>query len=561
MRWKAIFGIIAIALTFFNLSKVVAQTEAVDLHTEKPVVRLVEEGGRIVPVVEGGAVSMGMGGVAVAKEVPVLQSLEAQLQAVVKRVDPTVVVVKDANGRVATGVLYRPDGYILTTALVDDNSDKDISEFTVQMADGETHKVQLVGSDVSTGIVVLKMDAENLSTVEFGDSDALEKGSWVMVIGNSYGMSNSISTGIVSGLNRRVNGREMFQITAPINPGMSGAPVINSDGHVVGLVASTFRRAALPQMGEAGLQYERVLKAYKSLEHQAGNKYKDSQAAYAKATEAAVEAQRQRESLALKFLESQMPDNNSDYVTKIYQLQYANATELASKLTDLFQEHEERLIDIATDKRLNSLIVSAEKSYHDAVEKLINVLDSLEPIDEVELSAQEAEIARIQRELEVKLDTQKLLLDKTKEVERNLENLRNKIHQQPFALSSEGMNFAIPINDIKYAAEQLIQHGKVNYGWLGVDAKAVPPAVRAQLELEEGHGVLIKGVTPSSPAEKAGLKRWDVVLQFGDTEVDTPKTLRRLVRRTSPGQKISINVIRKGNQLTLTLDIGTATRR
>jgi S1-C subfamily serine protease len=526
MRWKALFGIIAIAIIILYLPEVVAQ-----------------------PVkVEKADSSQGES---------ILQSLETQFKTVVKRVDPAVVVIKDKNERAATGVLYRPDGYILTTALVDYNfvpdvtiqkqkvlspevkkpritaqkkDDKDTSEFTVEMADGSTHEAKLVGSDFSIGIAMLKIDAENLPTAEFGNSDALEKGSWVMVIGNSYGMSNSISTGIVSGLNRQVDEREMFQITAPINPGMSGAPIINSDGRVVGIVASTFRRAALAP--------------------------KEAQAAYQKA----INAQQESLEQAMKSLNGQMP-NKSDYVTvtKNYQLQHANAKELASKLKDLCKKNES--ISIAPDEKLNNLVIEAGKPYHDAIEKFIEVLDKPQPVSQAELSAQEKKIAQIQRKLDVKPAVQKQKLEKTKETERNLKEMRYKFSEEPFTLSSEGMNFAIPINDIKHAAEQLIQHGKVDYGWLGVNAKAVPPAVQVQLGLEKGHGVLIESVVSSSPAEKAGLKQWDVILHFDDTEVNTPKTLQHLVRRTQPGQKASIKIIREGKPLTLTLELGTAKHR
>jgi len=543
MRWKTVIGIIAITLTFFNLPLVAQSVKLEKTDT-----------------------SQGKS---------ILQSLEAQLTSVVKRIEPAVVGVKNAQGQVATGVLYRSDGYLLTTALVDSNSAVDMnvsraqtlvnilrrtkvdkSKFTVQLADGATYDAQLVKSDVSTGISVLKINADNFPTVEFGDSDALEKGAWVMVIGNSYGMSNSISTGIVSGLNRQVNGREMFQITAPINPGMSGAPVINSDGRVVGLVASTFRRAV------STWKEELMLKAARSLEGPDADVWMQY-------------LENIPEEAAKYYAKSAYPSEgvmtsggHHSRITTVHHLQHANASELASKLTNLLQKHKGMAkgvvtVNIVPDEKTNSLIVQIEGSHADIniVGRLIQMLDKPQPASQAEL---EAMLTAIKAENDAKSAAKKVeeVRKKVERVQKNLggalEGVIDKLNQMPVALSSEGMNFAIPINDAKYAAEQLIQYGKVNYGWLGVDVKAVPPALQAQLGLEAGHGVLIKGITQKSPAEKAGLKQWDIVLRFSDTKVDTPKALQRLARRTTPGQKVSINVIRKGKPLTLALEIGTA---
>ena len=535
MRWKALIGIIAIALIIFNLPKVVAQSVEVETSRE---------------VKELGA--------------SVLHSFESRLTSVVKRVDPAVVVVKNAHGSVATGVLYRPDGYLLTTALVEPVSAVNANslrarqpvksrpktkvnktKFTIQLPDGDTYEAQFVGRDVATGIVVLKIDAVNLPVAEFGDSDKLMKGSWVMVIGNSYGMSNSISTGIVGGLDRHVNSREMFQITAPINPGMSGAPVISSDGHVVGLVASTFRR------GLSTWKEELMLQAARSL----GEVNVDVLTKY---------LENMPEEQAQTFVESMVyPAGMSGiYITKVYHLKHANAAGLESKLKNLFQKHEEISINIAPDERLNSLIISTVNHlHHDVVPNLVKMLDKPEPASQVAL---EAMLNASQAEIEAISAAQRLaeVQQRMESVQKNLggamEGMLDKLNQLPVVLSSEGMNFAIPINDVKYAAERLIEHGKVNYGWLGVNVRAVPPGMRAQLDLEKTPGVLIESVVRSSPAEKAGLKQWDIVRRFNNIEVDSPKTLQRLSRRTKPGRKVPIEVIRKGKPLKLKLEIGKA---
>jgi len=157
-----------------------------------------------------------------------------------------------------SGMIVRPDGYILTNRhvlyhpLLGDKMFKE-GQITVIVPDGgEGRKftgdqVKLVATDQLTDLAVLKIDAKNLPTVKWGNSDDLEIGEWVMAVGDPLELTGSISEGIISGKGREVEiagYAQMLQTTAIINPGNSGGPLVNLDGEVVGVnmaIASTTR--------------------------------------------------------------------------------------------------------------------------------------------------------------------------------------------------------------------------------------------------------------------------------------------------------------------------------
>jgi serine protease Do len=134
-----------------------------------------------------------------------------------------------------TGFLVTADGYILTNNhLVGDAED-----IQVQLDDGRTLKAKVVGTDPETDVAVVKIDAADLPYVELADSDTLEVGEWVLAIGNPFGLSHTVTAGIVSAKGRSRIGvadfEDFIQTDAAINFGNSGGPLLNLDGKAVGI--------------------------------------------------------------------------------------------------------------------------------------------------------------------------------------------------------------------------------------------------------------------------------------------------------------------------------------
>ena len=134
-----------------------------------------------------------------------------------------------------TGVIVGADGYILTNNHVVDGAD----EVSVELSDHRTFKASVVGTDPKTDIAVVKINGKNLSTAVLGDSDRLEVGEWVAAVGNPFGLTSTITAGIVSAKGRSqvaISDYEDFiQTDAAINPGNSGGPLVNLAGEVIGI--------------------------------------------------------------------------------------------------------------------------------------------------------------------------------------------------------------------------------------------------------------------------------------------------------------------------------------
>jgi serine protease Do len=140
-----------------------------------------------------------------------------------------------------SGVIASPDGYIITNNHVVAGADDD--GIRVRLNDRREYTAKLVGSDENTDLAVLKIDAQNLPAADFGDSDNLRVGEWVLAVGNPLQLTSTVTHGIVSALGRGglgVIGREygienFIQTDAAINPGNSGGPLINLRGEVIGI--------------------------------------------------------------------------------------------------------------------------------------------------------------------------------------------------------------------------------------------------------------------------------------------------------------------------------------
>jgi serine protease Do len=121
---------------------------------------------------------------------------------------------------------------------------------------------------------------------------------------------------------------------------------------------------------------------------------------------------------------------------------------------------------------------------------------------------------------------------------------------------SVGIGFAVPSNVAKTIVAQLVEHGKVSRGWLGVQIQEVTPAIAASLGLHGEKGALVAVVTPDSPGAKAGIKQGDVILSFNGTDVSQLRDLPRLVAQTSPDTAATMTVWRNGEKVELHAKVG-----
>ncbi len=264
-----------------------------------------------------------------------------------------------------SGVIVDPSGYILTNNHVIRGAD----EIKVTLLDKREFKGKVIGTDPKTDLAVVKIDAKDLPYIELGDSDKLKVGELVIAIGNPYGLSQTVTMGIVSATGRANVGiadyEDFIQTDAAINPGNSGGALVNARGELVGI---------------------------------------------------------------------------------------------------------------------NTAIFSTTGGY-------------------------------------------------------------------------QGIGFAIPSNMAKAVMEQLIKNKKVIRGWLGVSIQALTPDMKKHFGLKEDRGVVINQIFENSPAEKAGLKEEDIILQYNGKDITDPTQLRNLVANTPPGKEVELKVFRDGKVFSVKVTI------
>jgi S1-C subfamily serine protease len=161
---------------------------------------------------------------------------------VVQAVGPAVVAVGgrdggSGGGGMGSGFLITPDGYALTNSHVVGGRDR----LRATTPEGDTLHADVIGDDPATDTALLRLAARDLPYAPLGDSAALQAGQLVIAMGNPLGFQASVSTGVVSALGRSMRGEsgrlieEIVQHTAPLNPGNSGGPLVDSRGRVVGI--------------------------------------------------------------------------------------------------------------------------------------------------------------------------------------------------------------------------------------------------------------------------------------------------------------------------------------
>lgn len=173
-------------------------------------------------------------------ETPTADGQGLSLQEIYRKCIPSVVSITStltSGTATGTGIVMSPDGYVITNEHVIDGA----VAIDVLTSDDHVYAASLVGSDATSDLAVLKIDARDLTPAEFGDSDQMEVGDSVVAIGDPLGaeLRGTMTDGIISAINRDlvVNGRPMtlLQTNAALNNGNSGGPLINAFGQVIGI--------------------------------------------------------------------------------------------------------------------------------------------------------------------------------------------------------------------------------------------------------------------------------------------------------------------------------------
>ena len=180
----------------------------------------------------------------------ILSAFDNAVSNVADKVKPSVVNIKvtvdqrDIFGNVQTGegvgsgVVYSSDGYIITNNHVAGNA----KELVVTLNDGTEYPAKLIGTDETTDIAVIKIEATDLVPAEFTPTDNIKVGELAIAVGSPFGLQQSVTVGVVSAIGRDVPVSydslpmvDLIQTDAAINPGNSGGALVNSDGQVLGI--------------------------------------------------------------------------------------------------------------------------------------------------------------------------------------------------------------------------------------------------------------------------------------------------------------------------------------
>jgi serine protease Do len=179
---------------------------------------------------------------------PSLVTIQSKQEVLVQRRNG--VRPRDINLGLGSGLIISDNGYIVTNAHVIEQAD----EIAVSLSNGETINAEIIGTDPKTDIALIKIEQKDLVAAILGDSDQVRVGQFVIAAGNPFGLSASITSGIVSAKGRSNVGiadyEDFIQTDASINQGNSGGPLVNLDAEVIGI-----NTAMLGRNGNIGIGF------------------------------------------------------------------------------------------------------------------------------------------------------------------------------------------------------------------------------------------------------------------------------------------------------------------
>lgn len=455
-----------------------------------------------------------------------LKALDEAFTSLVEFIEPAVVHIRAENTRNAdeqgrflggpvggqgSGVIFRPDGWIITN----DHVVAGFNKVTVILADGRELSGKVTRSnDPQNDIAVVKVDAKDLPTVKFANSDNVRPGQHAVAVGSPFGLENTVTIGHISGLGRTnaVMSRtysDMIQTDAPINPGNSGGPLLNIAGEVVGINTAIFSGSG----GNVGIGFA-------------------------------------------------IPSNQAMFVAELLMKNGKLTRGYLGLAPDNLKPIEKQKLKvqggaIVRDVPTDGPAAAAGIKEGDVITKINGLsIDGQLDLRNAMLAAAPGSSARVEyvrdgqtRSANIKVGK---LPDRMASVDRAPSNPQNPDDFfEEFRRRFEGPDAA----PREQPAPQTPSDGKAR---LGVRVVEIDDAARAKYSVpKDVEGAIVEIVDSGSVAEKAGLKPGDVIRSLGDRPIRNPQDLVDAMKSVKVGdtKSISFNRYAKGSMMNMTFDV------
>lgn len=437
---------------------------------------------------------------------------------IVKKVSPAVVRVEVRDGlrRVATGVVIDKDGYIATTALVSPRGEK----LTVIDNNGNRYEADFLGFDPETRIAFIQVKDKKLASVTAGSSRNLVPGSWVCALGVAPDSGTTVTQGIVSSV-----APDRLRLNLWMTPGMSGGPVLDEKGHLVGLLRGVYSE-------ESPIVF----------------RFRDREATGTGYVYSRAEAPAAGMAMAIPV----------EVVQNIFQeIKTKGRVERGWLGVSIAEDREGRVLVTRVEEKSPAELVKLQTGDRilkvdgkdiGTSDQLVSEIRTRRPGQDINLT-----IEREGRTREIKV---KLGAMPEEEARRELELRFPGLFQRLPGLPSRPEIPEFPGGE-KFEFEFGFEH----YRYIGVSLEQLNPELSKYFGVGEGRGLLVAKVMPDSPAEKAGIKVGDVIVAADGRRVETLEALTDQIQKKKKGEKISLEIMRDKKKIKIEVEVAEEQRR
>lgn len=446
-------------------------------------------------------------------------SSEKEIADITKRVFPSVVKVEARNRtrKVATGVIISKDGYIVTTALISPRDE----EFFVTTSDGRRIEAEFLGMDSETHLALIRVKEKNLTPITMGKTDDLSPGSWIGVISISLENAPAVTQGIVSSIGQDSLGQESLRLNVWVVPGMSGSPVVDGKGHMVGLLRGIYSET------------KPVVFEFREKEL-VGSGYVFSRAEAPSSGMALAVPVHVVQNVSAQIKEKGKVERgwlgvriivNEDGEIEISNVEDESPAELAKlRRGDI-------ILQIGGEDMSNRQMLRNEIRMRRPGESVTIKIERKGKTEEIKVRLGEYSEKDIFQEFERKFP--RLFAPKL------LEPLKPTVPVEP----------------------ELFRWGFENRRYIGVYIQDLNEELSEHFGVKKGTGLLVSEISEDSPAEKAGLKVGDVIVKADGKRVETTNELVDLIQDKERGEKIKIVFLRDRKERSAEIEIKEEERR